>query len=126
MCIKSNIIKDALKFSTKKACIKQSVYARIDTKNGEVIFGMNTIENNVKICPRITQKCASGEGYHLCKEICGQKHHAEVDAIRKAQNLGIDLKGAKLTLVGHTYCCDNCKKEMTKVGINEVEILGLV
>lgn len=37
--------------------------------------------NNVSICPRDVAGCVSGEGYHMCREICNQVAHAEVDAI---------------------------------------------
>ena len=121
---KEYIIKEALKSAKgHHPCIKQSVYAMIEIGEHK-IFGTNKMLNDeIKECPRDLQGYVSGTGYHLCEDICKQDSHAEVDAIKNAQKLGVDLNGAKLTLLGHTYCCDNCKAEMTKVDITEIEIL---
>lgn len=121
--MKSYIIEQSKKFSEHKACVKQEVYAMIEI-DGKEIFGTNQILNDeITECPRDKQGYVSGAGYHLCKEICNQESHAEINAIKNAEQLGIDINGAKLTLVGHTYCCDNCKSAMDIAGIIEVEIL---
>ena len=110
--------------SQHKTCIKQSVYAMIETKCETEIFGSNKILNSeVTECPRDLQGYVSGAGYHLCKEICNQTAHAEVDAINNAKEMGIDLTGSKLNLFGHTYCCDNCVGHMVEHGISIVDIL---
>jgi deoxycytidylate deaminase len=63
----------------------------------------------------------TGEGYNLCRDICQQKNHAEVDACIKA---GINADGADLYLIGHYYCCDACKKVMKEHGIKNIYIFG--
>ena len=64
----------------------------------------------------------TGEGYELCKSICKQKYHAEVDACLKA---GEAAQGATLILIGHSYCCDDCKRVMKEHGIKEIKIVDL-
>jgi deoxycytidylate deaminase len=104
-------------------CIKQSVYVMIETKCGTEIFGSNKMLNTeIRECPRDLQGYVSGAGYHLCKEICNQNAHAEVDAINTAKEMGIDLTDSKLSLFGHTYCCDNCVSNMISNGITKVDI----
>lgn len=58
----------------------------------------------------------TGKGYNLCKNICKQHNHAEVDAIQKA---GKRARNGELFLYGHTYCCDSCKNKMNEMGITE-------
>lgn len=121
---KEFIIKEAIKSAEgHHPCLKQSVYAMIEVGDKKV-FGTNKMLNDeVKECPRDLQGYVSGAGYQLCKDICRQDSHAEVDAIKNAKILGIDVSGGKLTLVGHTYCCNDCKDAMHEVGITEVEII---
>jgi hypothetical protein len=87
-------------------CVKQSVVARLYPEDGsDCIIGTNLCLNPQQTCPRDEQGMASGEGYHLCQEVCQQPAHAEVQAIRQA---GEKAKGALLYLSGHTYACGNC------------------
>jgi deoxycytidylate deaminase len=100
-----------------KQCKKQTTLAVI-MKDGKLIsIGTNEIHEDIKECPRIGMK--TGDGYELCKSICKQKSHAEVDACLKA---GDNANGGTLYLIGHTYFCDNCKEVMDKFGIKEVII----
>ena len=104
-------------------CLKQSVFAMLETSCGTKVFGSNKMMNTeVTECPRELQGYVSGAGYHLCKEVCQQQAHAEVDAINSAKDQGLDISGAKLSLVGHTYCCDGCLGDMTLHGIDTVVI----
>lgn len=95
-------------------CKKQIVVAVIITQNNKIYTGYNDCQNNIKECPRIGMN--SGEGYNLCKIICGQISHAEINAISQCQNKE-ELCDATLILKGHTYICDNCKEQLLKVGI---------
>ena len=57
----------------------------IETECGNEVFGSNKMMNTeITECPRELQGYVSGAGYHLCKEICNQDFHAEVDAISYA------------------------------------------
>jgi len=97
-------------------CAKQTTIAII-TKGAKFWVGSNHCENPQVTCPRAGMK--TGEGYDLCKTICLQQNHAEVDACLKA---GDGAKGADLYLIGHTYCCDRCKAVMTLHGIRDIHI----
>ena len=121
------------KFSTMKKfskypsntfeCVKQPLVAMIITLDNKVVFGRNSISVNVPECPRVTEGFKTGEGYHLCKEVCNQGSHAEVNAIEQAHKDSIDITDATLFLIGHTYCCSNCLNEMKLSGIKKVFII---
>jgi hypothetical protein len=94
-------------------CVKQNVAARLHTADGEVFVGTNRCHNPQTECPREVQGMRSGEGYHLCIEVCQQPAHAEVDAIRQA---GEKARGSIIYLAGHTYACGNCQEAAKAVG----------
>lgn len=97
-------------------CVKQTTIAIIEN-NGRYWVGSNWVENQQSECPR--KDLPTGVGYELCKNICNQPYHAEVDACHQA---GKGAEGGTLYLIGHTYCCDDCKKIMDLFGIKEVVI----
>lgn len=98
-------------------CAKQPVIAVIKTTKDEYFFGLNSCRKPQEVCPR--GDMPSGEGYEMCKEICDQTGHAEVNA---CQDAGDAAGGATLYLIGHTYCCDHCKKIMDEHGIETTVI----
>jgi len=100
-------------------CVKQETIAIIENQ-GQYWIGSNWCHNAQEECPRKDYK--SGEGYELCKSVCQQDNHAEVDV---CMNAGVYAKGGTLYLLGHTYCCDHCKKTMDAFGIKEV-IIGRI
>jgi len=97
-------------------CAKQETIAIIEN-NGRYFVGSNWCWNKQEECPR--KDLPTGVGYELCEEICEQSSHAEEDACVVA---GDNAKGGTLYLLGHTYCCDNCKSIMNLYGIKEVVI----
>lgn len=107
------------KNNIKKPCLKQTVIALILAEDGSIIIGDNSIKNSVSSCPRDISGFKTGEGYHLCREVCNQNAHAEITAIIKAKSLNIPLCKARLFLYGHTYICDNCKFFLESVGISK-------
>ncbi len=104
------------------ACIKQRVGAIIQLNDGKFIYGSNNIYANITICPREEQGFPTGEGYHLCKDIC-KHNHAEIDAIINAQKESVDISDCILFLYGHTYCCDQCILKMKEAGLKECCII---
>lgn len=101
-----------------KQCKKQTTVAIIMKDNQFVSIGFNDILNtDVEECPR--KDLPTGIGYNLCVDICNQTSHAEINACK---NAGDNAKGGTLYLIGHTYCCDNCKKVMDEYGIKEIKI----
>ncbi len=104
-------------------CIKQTVVATIITKCGETISGFNGIKNlEITECPRVVANIATGVGYELCKDVCNQVGHAEIEAIKNSK--GYDLTGATMYLTGHTYCCDNCLEAIKNSGISKVYVVS--
>lgn len=97
-------------------CAKQETIAIIEN-NGQYWIGTNWCNNSQLECPR--KDLPTGIGYELCKCVCNQASHAEVDACYKA---GVNARGGTLYLLSHTYCCDNCKMVMKTYGIKEVVI----
>ena len=104
----------------KGRCAKQIVSATIVTEDGHVFYGQNDCENPQTVCPRDTAGCKSGEGYEMCKDICQQTGHAEINALTRA---GDAANGATLFLQGHTYACDPCKEAAIAAGIKRIVII---
>ncbi|HEY1310829.1 MAG TPA: hypothetical protein VGF02_07745 [Pseudolabrys sp.] len=100
-------------------CAKQRVIAEIVTPSGERFFGENLCYRPQQTCPR--EGMPSGQGYHLCRSICVQSGHAEVNALAAA---GERARGATLILTGHSYACDHCKAAAEQAGIVEIKISG--
>jgi len=97
-------------------CVKQRVVCRIETESGEVVTGENWCRNPQQTCPRAG--FPSGEGYHLCREICDQVGHAEQVAV-------MNLRGrmpVRAVIEGHTYVCDDCEKALTEAGVQEIHV----
>ena len=100
-------------------CKRRTVMAVLVSDNG-VYFGYNHCNNQVDDCPRTRAGHKTHEGYHLCKEVCDQPAHAEVNAIKHA---GDNANGGILYLFGHDHACDDCIKACKKAGIKRVELL---
>ncbi len=98
-------------------CAKQTTIAIIECTNGKYYIGTNWCQNAQKECPR--KDLPTGIGYEMCEDICEQYAHAEVDACLNALT---ESKGGTLYLLGHTYCCENCKNIMDDYGIANVVI----
>jgi hypothetical protein len=101
----------------ERKCAKQEVIAVIITPKLEIFVGSNWCETPQKECPR--KDMPTGVGYEMCRDICKQRTHAEIDACQKA---GANAVGADLYLMGHTYCCDHCKEVMEAFGIKNIRI----
>lgn len=97
-------------------CAKQTVIA-IVVNNGEYWVGSNWCKTPQAVCPRGDMK--TGEGYELCKSVCHQENHAEINALNKA---GSNANGGELYIIGHSYCCDTCKNIATERGIKKIHI----
>lgn len=111
-------------YQVNNPCLKQNVKALIVTQSGEEAFGSNHINNQVSSCPRVEQNCKTGEGYHLCKQVCAQGAHAEVDAIENAQKQGLNIEGATLYLMNHYYCCEPCLNAMKSAKISSAVVFA--
>lgn len=99
-------------------CVKQTVTATIVTVDGARFVGTNHCLAPQATCARAG--LATGVGYHLCREICQQPAHAEVNAAIAAA--GHDIRGATLYLEGHTYACEPCKETARSYGVYQIVI----
>lgn len=95
-------------------CAKQTVTATIITPTGERFVGTNDCANPQTTCPRDAAGMKTGEGYHICREVCRQTGHAEINALRAA---GEKARGATMYIEGHTYACGSCQEALTKAGV---------
>lgn len=98
-------------------CVKQTVRSTIVTPSGDRYVGTNWIAKPQGFCPRAG--LATGVGYELCRDVCQQAGHSEVQALKLA---GPAAKGGKLYLEGHTYACEPCLDAAREAGIVEVII----
>jgi DNA (cytosine-5)-methyltransferase 1 len=97
-----------------RKCAMREVIAIIVNGNKQWV-GSNWCEQPQAVCPRDKDN----SDYSLCKAVCYQPNHAEVDALLKA---GDGANGARLYLFGHEFCCTGCKATMRAYGIEEVII----
>lgn len=98
-------------------CAKQTVTATIIAADGRRFVGTNFVRNPQPTCPR--GDLPTGVGYEMCREICDQFGHAEINAIAAA---GVAACGGVLYLEGHTYACDPCKAAAWLAGIRMIVI----
>jgi deoxycytidylate deaminase len=101
-------------------CAKRRVVCTIRPAfphTAELARGENDCATPQATCPR-----APGEGYEKCKTICGQAGHAEVEAIREARRLGIELRGARAVLTGHYWICEPCGRALHDAGVRWITI----
>jgi len=103
---------------TRGPCAKQTVTATIITPDGRHFTGTNDCLRAQVSCPRDAAGMKTGEGYHLCRDVCQQTGHAEINALRAA---GDAAKGARMVITGHTYACKPCIDACVKAGIVSIE-----
>lgn len=99
-------------------CAKRTVYCAIYFPDGFVISASNACDNPQPVCPRLP-----GEGYAKCESICMQDGHAEIQALRRARRLGLDLNGAWVYVIGHDYACADCCLQLKAAGVRSITIL---
>ena len=99
-------------------CAKQMVTATLVDASGGHHVSTNFCNAPKPTCARAGM--ASGEGYDLCKSVCHQSAHAEVNAIRLA---GRKAAGGVLYVEGHVYVCDSCTMAAAGAGVARI-VLG--
>lgn len=75
-------------------------------------------KQTVAVCPR--GDMPTGFGYSLCREVCQQPGHAEINALRLA---GDDAAGGRMVISGHTYACQSCRDAAGIAGITKIEFV---
>jgi hypothetical protein len=102
-------------------CAKRRVQCLIIPYGMAPIMGENDCANPQPVCPRLP-----GEGYEKCKTVCQQAGHAEIVALRKAQEwterAGATLYKAKAYLRGHHYFCEECGKALRDAGVASMTV----
>jgi deoxycytidylate deaminase len=98
-------------------CAKQTVHCAIIAPNGDLAVGENSCKNPQEFCPRLP-----GEGYSKCTDICKQIGHAEITAIMRARELGMDIDGGTAVISGHYYVCEACARALRQAGIRKIVI----
>lgn len=116
----NSFLEEAKKISEQFGCIKQPTGAVV-VKDGQVIGRGSNAGKKVSVCPRWSSP--TGKNYEPCRPICRQDGHAEVMAVRDAQEEGFDTANADLYLYGHWWCCKNCWDTMIAAGIKNVYLL---
>jgi deoxycytidylate deaminase len=96
-------------------CAKMVVTATVVALNGKRYRATNYCRKPQLSCARAGMP--SGVGYELCKSVCDQPEHAEVNAVLGA---GPDAAGATVYLVGHTYACQACVDFCVKAGASVI------
>lgn len=92
-------------------CVKQVVKATVVAPNGTHFVATNYCDTPQTTCPRAGMP--TGVGYELCKSVCNQQGHAEVNALKLA---GKHAKGATVYVEGHSYACENCTRAAHAAG----------
>jgi deoxycytidylate deaminase len=95
-------------------CRRRPVAAVLVTPDGRIVIGRNNVANPQPVCPRDQAGHGPGSGWKLCREICRQRHHAEVDALEQA---GEEARGGTVYLVGHEVACPDCAAALDKAGV---------
>lgn len=110
---------EAKKLALANGCVKQPTGAVI-VVDGQIVASGTNAGLKVDVCPRVVNKCATGTGYHFCKEVCKQEGHAEEMAAKDFLKKGLKGQPAKLYLWGHWWCCQNCWENMMNAQITTV------
>jgi deoxycytidylate deaminase len=101
-------------------CASRQVLAVLVAVNGRVFIGSNGKSRPTQTCPRKTLGFRRGEGWYLCREVCGQTGHAETNVLAKA---GADARGATLYLINHDRACPDCKEAIRRAGVRRLVIV---
>jgi deoxycytidylate deaminase len=113
----------AKQLADQSMCKKMKVGAAVwHPELGLLGAGNNDVDEPQLKCPREAEGFETGEGYWCCEQICLQKHHAEVGAIRHALSCvpAGTLVGATLYVWGHVYACDACREYAREAGIARI------
>ncbi len=111
---------EAKKLIKGGACAKQPAGAVI-VKDGKIIGRGTNAGKLMNECARWGS--ATGQNYHLCKEVCHQEGHAEDMAVRDAIKNKFNCEGADIYMYGHWYCCKPCWDIMNEHKIANVYLL---
>jgi deoxycytidylate deaminase len=98
-------------------CAKRRVQCLLQFPGLAPIFGENDCANPQPVCPRLP-----GEDYTKCSTVCQQAGHAEMVALKQAEDWGLSVAGWKATIRGHHYFCEDCGKALKSAGIAKITV----
>lgn len=98
-------------------CAKRRVICVIATPGNRYVFGSNDCRNPQPTCPR-----EPGEDYTKCRTICDQEGHAEIVALIRARERGLDLKHAVAQIEGINHVCRECANALTDAGVSSYTV----
>ena len=101
-------------------CRDKTIVAVLTHKpTSQKFYGTNGIKRDVGYCPRNEYNHRMNEGYDKCRNICRQKHHAEIaallSAVRHVPNL--PLNQCVIDVYGTYHVCNNCQMVLDKHGV---------
>jgi deoxycytidylate deaminase len=99
-------------------CAKVRVFCTLVHPDGRRWTGENSVRRAQDTCPR--GGMPSGDGYHLCRDVCDQIGHAEVVALAAA---GADAAGCTAYVEGRDFVCYDCQARLVAAGVRRF-VLG--
>lgn len=101
----------------KSRCQDKTIVAVLRS-NGRVFFGINGISESMDYCPRNVMEMGVNQGYSMCRSICRQESHAEVDAIDTWLRNSTADDTAEISIYGTGKICDNCMALLQKFNVS--------
>lgn len=101
----------------KSRCQDKTIVAVLRS-NGRVFLGINGISENMTYCPRNVMEMGVNQGYSMCRSICRQESHAEVDAIDTWLRNSTADDTAEISIYGTGKICDNCMALLQKFNVS--------
>lgn len=101
----------------KSRCQDKTIVAVLRS-NGRVFFGINGISESMAYCPRNVMEMGVNQGYSMCRSICRQESHAEVDAIDTWLRNSTADDTAEISIYGTGKICDNCMALLQKFNVS--------
>lgn len=101
----------------KSRCQDKTIVAVLRS-NGRVFFGINGISETMTYCPRNVMEMGVNQGYSMCRNVCRQESHAEVDAIDTWLRNSKADDTAEISIYGTGKICDNCMALLQKFNVS--------
>lgn len=101
----------------KSRCQDKTIVAVLRS-NGRVFLGINGISESMTYCPRNVMEMGVNQGYSMCRSICRQESHAEVDAIDTWLRNSKADDTAEISIFGTGKICDNCMALLQKFNVS--------
>jgi hypothetical protein len=98
-------------------CAKRVVTCTIFSAGGSSVSARNDCLNPQEVCPR-----EYGEGYEKCRTVCQQQGHAEVQALSRARQVGLNIAGGHALIEGHYHACQLCCDMLQRAGVSRITI----